>query len=187
MTNSKGKEARFAALAALYAELPAMACAGLCSDSCFSLVQTGLERDYTQARTGVRLDLVQVPPMACPALTMLNQCGVYTYRSMICRLWGMTPGMRCQYGCEPEGGFLTGRQTYEFLARAADLAGHDELAAQLRQPFQDDPERAENILMMLQRGRDLEYDDRVRKAGDRAVYLIGQGRLTKERPRGGRW
>src|SRR4051794_18327512 len=114
---------RFDQLAALYAELPTMMCQGLCSDSCFSLVQTPLERDYVRERTGVQLRLVQAPPTACPALGLLRTCLVYEARPMICRLWGMTPGMRCQYGCEPEGGFLTGRQAYEFLARAAELSG----------------------------------------------------------------
>lgn len=183
----KDPASQFEALAALYAELPTMNCAGLCSDSCYSLVQTKLERAYTEANTGVRLGLVQMPPTACTALTMLNQCGVYAFRSMICRLWGMTPGMRCQYGCQPEGGFLTGQQTYEFLARAAELSGDEAMAARLREPFTDDPGRAERLLMMLQRHRDLAYEDRVRRAGDSAIFLVRPGQLSKERPRSGKW
>lgn len=177
---------RLQALAALYAELPAMACQGLCADSCYSLVQTELERTFVRDRTGVELDLVQAPPTACPALTMLNQCGVYEARPMICRLWGMTPGMRCQYGCEPAGGFLTARQTYEFLARAAELAGDHESAARMRAPFQVDPERAEQMMMALQRERDLEYERRVSGAKN-PVFVVSRGRFSKERPRRGRW
>lgn len=174
------------ALADLYAELPTMQCQGLCSDSCYSLVQTGLEQRFVRDRTGVELGLVQTPPTACPALTMLNQCSVYEARPLICRLWGMTAGMRCQYGCEPEGGFLTGQQMYEFLARAAELDGDLVTARQLREPFERDSERAERMMLALQRGRDLDYERRVAKAHN-PVFLVAPGRLSKDRPRGGRW
>lgn len=130
---------RLQALAALYAELPAMACQGLCADSCYSLVQTELERTFVRDRTGVELDLVQAPPTACPALTMLNQCGVYKARPMICRA-----------------------------------------------PFQVDPERAEQMMMALQRERDLEYERRVSGAKN-PVFVVSRGRFSKERPRRGRW
>jgi len=175
------------ALVALYAELPVMRCQGLCSDSCFSLFQTRLERDHVREQTGVQLALVQAPPTPCAALTMLNQCGVYEARPMICRLWGMTMGLRCQYGCEPEGGFLTARQFYEFLARVAELAGDPDEARRMREPFEQDPEGAERRMLAWQRRRDLVYDDQVRRAGDSARFVVGQGRLTKKQPRGGRW
>jgi len=175
------------ALVELYAELPVMRCQGLCSDSCYSLVQTRLEREHVRAQTGVRLDLVQAPPTPCRALTMLNQCGVYEARPMICRLWGMTAGMRCQYGCEPDGGFLTARQFYEFLARVAELAGDPDEARRLREPFEQDPEGAEQRMLAWQRHRDMEYNDRVRRAGDTAVFLVRPGLLSKKQPRGGRW
>lgn len=176
-----------AALAALYEQLPAMQCQGLCADSCYSLAQTGLEQAYVRERTGVELGLVQTPPTACPALGLLNTCTVYESRPMICRLFGMTSGMRCQYGCVPEGGFLTARQFYEFLAQVADLDGDPELAAQMREPFEVDPERAERMMMAWQRGRDLAYEDRVRRAGDTALFMLSPGRFSKQRPRSGRW
>jgi Fe-S-cluster containining protein len=137
------RDERLRALAELYAELPAMQCHGLCSDSCFSLQQTGLEQRYAREVGGVQLDLVQAPPTGCRALTVLNRCGVYEARPMICRLWGMTPGMRCQYGCEPEGGFLTARQAYEFLARVAELDGDPVQAQAFRAPFEAD--RADDV------------------------------------------
>ncbi len=176
----------FAALERLYAQLPRMQCQGLCADSCFSLVQTRLERDFVAVRAGVQLGLVQAPPTACPALTMLRQCSVYETRPMICRLWGMTRAMKCQYGCEPEGGFLTGQQTYEFLAQVAELDGDPVMAARLREPFLADPGRAEKVLLGLQRERDLAYEDRVRRAGGAARYVTAEG-LSKRRPRGGHW
>jgi len=182
----KDQGAAAEALEALYAELPAMQCQGLCSDSCYSLGQTRLEQQLVRDRTGVELDLVQAPPTACAALTMLNRCGVYDVRPMICRLWGMTAGMRCQYGCEPEGGFLTGRQTYEFLARVAELDGDPEAAARFREPFERDPERAERMLLALQRGRDLDYERRVASAKN-PVFVVAPGRVSKSRPRRGRW
>ncbi len=183
----RSQSARFQALAALYAELPRMQCQGLCSDSCYSLAQTPLEQAYVRSRTGVQLGLVQAPPTACPALGMLKTCTVYEARPMICRLWGMTPGMRCQYGCEPEGGYLTGRQTYEFLARAADLSGDARTARMMREAFERDPERAERMMLALQRERDLEYEDKVRRAGETAWFAVGPGQFSRTRPRGGHW
>lgn len=177
---------RMRALAELYAELPQMQCQGLCSDSCYSLVQTPLERRYVQVNTGVRLGLVQAPPTACPALGMLNRCAVREFRPMICRLWGMTAGMRCQYGCVPEGGFLSAQQTYEFLARVADLDGDEGLAARLREPFEVDAERAERMMLALQRRRDVDYDRRV-QAAENPLFMVAPGRFVRERPRGGRW
>jgi Fe-S-cluster containining protein len=174
------------ALTALYADLPRMRCEGLCSDSCYSLVQTEVERGLVRDRTGVELELVQVPPTACKALTMLHQCGVYEVRPLICRLWGMTPGMRCQYGCEPEGGFLSARETYEFLARAAEISGDSVMAARLREPFEVNPENAERVMLMLQRHRDLDYERRVATAKN-PVFMVAPGRFQKERPRRGRW
>jgi Fe-S-cluster containining protein len=183
----RSPEGARAALLALYEELPTMPCQGLCADSCYSLVQTSVERDLVRDTTGVELKLVQAPPTACPALGMLKTCMVYEVRPLICRLWGMTPGMRCQYGCVPEGGFLTGAQTYGFLARAAELAGDDATATQMREVFRRDPVLAERLMMRLQRERDLAYEDRVRRAGDTAVFLTGPGQFSKKRPRGGRW
>jgi Fe-S-cluster containining protein len=173
------------ALEALYAELPAMQCQGLCSDSCFSLVQTPLERDYVANRTGVQLQLVQTPPTACKALGMLGTCTVYEVRPLICRLWGMTAGMRCQYGCQPEGGFLSAQQVYEYLARAAELAGDPALAEEMREPFRRDPDQAERMMRKFQRERDLDYEDRIRAAGASAMFITRAGQLTRDRPSSG--
>lgn len=180
----KGKSAEgvYAALAAVYAQMPTMQCLGLCSDSCYSLGQTRLERDYVRDRSGVELGLVQAPPTACPALDMLNRCSVYEVRPAICRLWGMARGMRCQYGCEPEGGFLTGQQAYELLAQVAELAGEPERAEEMRAPFREDPERAEAMLLRLQRERDLNYERKVRAAKN-PLFMVRPGVFSKDRPR----
>lgn len=37
----------------------------------------------------------------CPALVD-GQCSVYDDRPLICRLWGVTEGLPCPYGCEPD-------------------------------------------------------------------------------------
>lgn len=129
---ARSVEARRAALAALYERLPPLQCQGLCSASCYSLVQTPTERDMIAERTGVQLQTVQVGP--CPALTMLRRCGVYDVRPLLCRLWGLgeSPLLRCPYGCEPEGGRLTDVEVDEWLARAADIDGDRATARFLR-------------------------------------------------------
>jgi Fe-S-cluster containining protein len=120
-------------LDALYAELPTIECRGKCHDSCGPIGMTRLERRRIAA-AGVD---IHVRPgngreLACSALTMLNRCSVYAVRPIICRIWGLTKALQCSYGCVPEGGFLTEAQAYEFLARAADIAGETAAAARFR-------------------------------------------------------
>lgn len=45
-------------------------------------------------------------------------CSVYEDRPMLCRLWGLVEGMKCQWGCVPER-YLTDREGREFLRAVA--------------------------------------------------------------------
>lgn len=170
-----------ARLAAVYADMPAMNCQGLCADSCCSMGQTRVEQANIRAQTGVELPLAHAG-VRCGALTMLNRCGVYDVRPTVCRLWGATRSMRCNYGCEPEGGFLTDAQAYELLARVAEIDGDPEQAEAFRAPWRDPDTAAEYMrgLMRMQRERDLEFEERAARPG--AVFVLGPGRITSTRP-----
>ncbi|MEZ4501994.1 MAG: YkgJ family cysteine cluster protein [Dehalococcoidia bacterium] len=89
-----------AALERIYASLPGIDCRRLCHTACGPIVLTGLEADRIASVAGRReadADLV------CPYLERESGlCGVYPLRPLICRLWGVTESLPCQWGCEPE-------------------------------------------------------------------------------------
>lgn len=100
-------------LDAIYAEVPALECQGLCHQSCGPLPVDGPERRRVQDRHGVTLGL----DWTCSALTMLKRCSVYEDRPLICRLWGVVESMPCPWGCRPER-TLTDAEGHALLARA---------------------------------------------------------------------
>lgn len=102
-----------ALLEELYRSLPEIACKGLCHDTCTSTDASELERERIRER-GVELPgfiPVQVlrarikagDTPRCPALGPLNTCTVYDVRPLLCRAWGTTPRLQCDYGCVPSG------------------------------------------------------------------------------------
>lgn len=133
------------------------------------------------------------PPSVCPALTMLHQCGVYDVRPMICRLYGVVEGMRCTYGCMPTDGrpLLTDEQTYEYLARAHDIAGEHAEAAEVRRPWREFPEQAQQIMRESRRQRenDLLARDVQRRAllasGKPVLFVRGRGQISNKPPASG--
>ncbi len=167
-------------LRAVWEQIPAIDCQGLCADSCFSMGQTRTEQQIIERRTGVSLPLTHAR-QPCVALTMLRQCSVYQYRPMICRLWGMVASMRCNYGCVPEGGFLTDQQAYEILAQAAEIDGDPDEAERMRAPFRQDPDAAARVLRGMQMERDLEWQ--LRAAQPDALQVLPGGKLQRRHPR----
>lgn len=116
---------------ALYAQLPALACKGLCSQSCGPIECSNLERKRARKAGGGHIGLKyldieaikaghDVP--ACPALEE-TRCSVYAVRPMICRLYGMVQDrLECPHGCEPER-WLDPEEASWFLAEAARIGG----------------------------------------------------------------
>lgn len=98
----------------LYAQVPTIACQGLCHESCGPLVIDPPERERIIARTGRN-----IPNLAttCPALTMFGRCSVYADRPLLCRLWGVVESMPCPWGCRPER-TLTDAEGHALLAQA---------------------------------------------------------------------
>lgn len=110
-----------AQLEAIYTELPAIACKGLCHDCCGPIGMTEVERQRMQVATGsnptVDADL------RCSVLDADSRCGAYDARPLICRLWGIEESMPCPFGCVPER-WLTQAEGHEFLRRAAAISGN---------------------------------------------------------------
>ncbi|HMG64791.1 MAG TPA: YkgJ family cysteine cluster protein [Streptosporangiaceae bacterium] len=112
----------------LYARVPAMpGCDGRCHLSCGPVEMSPRERGrireagitITPAAEAVAL----LPAFTCDALTPDNRCAVYGRRPMICRLWGAVEAMRCPFGCEPEGGYLTAAEGAELLRESLAAGG----------------------------------------------------------------
>jgi Fe-S-cluster containining protein len=122
-----------AELDALYAELPTIDCQGHCWDSCGPIFTSTAEHDRI-AKAGVEIrqgSFLRDGPSLCPALGMFHQCTVYDIRPMICRLWGLSRRLRCNYGCQPSR-VLSEPEMYELLARAFDISGQHDDAAMTR-------------------------------------------------------
>lgn len=100
-------------LEAIYAEVPAMECQGLCSESCGPLIVDDSERERIRKRTGRTLQLLAPD---CPELTILRRCSIYDDRPLICRLWGVVESMPCPWGCRPAR-YLTDAEGHALLAR----------------------------------------------------------------------
>jgi hypothetical protein len=106
-------------LSAIYLELPRIACAGKCQDSCGPVpMSRAEERHFRLAGADVPdvLAMLRSGNLACPHLDPFGRCSVYAIRPMICRLWGMVEKMRCPHGCTPER-WLSDGEAREFLLR----------------------------------------------------------------------
>jgi hypothetical protein len=116
--------AREAKLDAMYAELPALECKGLCADSCRTIDLSTVERDRIRQAGGPEIPPLLTTPddSKCPALEE-GRCTVHPVRPMICRLWGIGEQMKCQYGCKPEGGWISAADTQRFLMRSYLVGG----------------------------------------------------------------
>lgn len=115
-------------LDALYAELPTIECQGHCHGSCGPIPMSDVEHDRI-ARSGVdvpnarkNLPLAIVTGYRCPALSMFQQCQVYAVRPLICRLYGLTRGLPCEFGCRPSR-WLTNAESFAFFERARQIGG----------------------------------------------------------------
>lgn len=179
-----------AALRELYATIPSVDCSGRCWDSCGRIFMTGHEqrRLHTAGYTVQNTSPGQAAdPLVCPALTLLKRCGAHHDRPTICRLWGVTQGMVCSYGCRPQR-LLTWQEMYEVLARAYELAGEHQLAELCRAPFADPSRHAQAIAYLEGQEQQRLDASAAREAlavrDGSALWVNGQGQLTRTRPAG---
>lgn len=105
-------------LKAIYDELPHVACKGLCHTTCGPVPTSKLEREeifqITQRRVKTNPELMQEGPfrilrtkegtngeLSCSYL-IKERCSVYEARPLVCRMYGVTQGLLCHYGCKPD-------------------------------------------------------------------------------------
>ncbi len=153
------------ALDDLYAELPEIDCSGRCWDSCGPIDMTKLERRRIAREGGVDIpkgSFLADGPSLCPALTMFGRCGVYGIRPLICRLWGLTEGLPCTYGCRPDR-VVTDAEAYELLARAYDISGEPDWARMVRAA--NDPAKREALRRAWEQVETLSWARTLRDGG----------------------
>jgi Fe-S-cluster containining protein len=181
-----------AKLREIWDRLPKIDCQGFCWDSCGPIQLTRLEHKLTQ-RAGVTIEdssYYQGGAALCVALTEpYKRCAVYDDRPTICRLWGLTDGMRCNYGCVPEGGHISDRDAYHLIADVLELDGNLAAAEQLRYLWNDENAPKSRLLLLeRQRSDDVARSRRVARAeaNGTALYATGRGQLSKTPPAGHR-
>lgn len=103
MSSHRKKEAR---IRALYERIPEIECKGLCADQCTAILMSKTEeRTLEEAGHEVPqvLDVLRSESHRCPLLCPSSgRCTAYRERPTICRLYGVSPSMECQYGCKPK-------------------------------------------------------------------------------------
>jgi hypothetical protein len=104
----KGIDARrLAALEAIYAQVPAVACQRRCGVSCGPMILTDLEARRLQVMTHTKprtLPLVtNEADLRCIYLAPdQRRCTVHAIRPLICRVWGVLKRLSCPFGCVPD-------------------------------------------------------------------------------------
>jgi len=90
-----------------------MTCKGKCTQACGLIPLERLELEEIRRRLGRRFQekwlrsgeaygvefMLGTDELECPLLVD-GKCSVYDIRPLICRLYGVAAGMRCQHGCE---------------------------------------------------------------------------------------
>ena len=105
-------------LRALYAELPTIACRGLCHGACGPIMASRLEVDQLGAPLTFHPHTLD-----CVFLNVIDRrCLAYDQRPMICRVYGVSRGLPCAHGCVPDR-WLTDAEGRAFVAKAMAIGG----------------------------------------------------------------
>lgn len=102
----------------LYAELPTVACRGLCHGACGPVMASRLEVSQLSAPL-----TFHGHTLTCGFLNVNDRrCLAYNQRPMICRVYGVSRGLPCAHGCVPDR-WLTDAEGREFVAKAMAIGG----------------------------------------------------------------
>ena len=87
----------------LYASLPHIDCQRRCQNACGPILMSKAESDRIADRIGrTPKDTEDTKDLSCPMLSLMGNCTIYDIRPAICRLYGLTKLLQCQFGCTPE-------------------------------------------------------------------------------------
>jgi len=90
---------------AIWAEVPSPGCKGLCTDNCTVVPVAEREVPLIGAERTVKVDrlhlMATTEKSVCASLDQFGRCAVYDNRPLLCRLYGATPQLACDHGCQP--------------------------------------------------------------------------------------
>lgn len=101
----------------IYDEIPRIVCKGYCDAACGPVPATTAEREEIQRVTGKRvktdpnffkkedargLKVLKTTEEGTCLYLKKARCVVYEARPIICRLYGVSDGLRCPHGCQPD-------------------------------------------------------------------------------------
>ena len=117
-------------LAAVYAKIPAITCAGKCQECCGPIVVSDAERKQMLRHGRPKNPAKKTDILTCPSLDVaFGTCAVYVDRPIICRLWGVVAGMPCPYGCVPERA-LSNEEAYALMS-AVEAISADQISKRI--------------------------------------------------------
>lgn len=103
---------RYKKLTELYKKIPDIDCKGLCHPSCTIVPAAKIEIKRARERMGgknpfnpiaaVRGLKEKDPKIPSCAALKNEKCSIYHARPAICRLYGVSEGLECPFGCKPK-------------------------------------------------------------------------------------
>lgn len=108
-------------LEAIYAQLPTVACRGLCAEACGGILLAVGEAERVR-RYAHQAPRTTPDGRRCIYLTEHERCRVYPVRPLICRVFGLVKRMSCPHGCLPDR-WLTDHEFVALAAQVEDVAG----------------------------------------------------------------
>jgi Fe-S-cluster containining protein len=110
MSDGRKYRQAIAALDALYATLPTIACTGRCAIACGPIILTPLEARRLQVTTHRKPRTLPVTAVDVAGNTLRqrcvylheDRCTAYAVRPLICRAWGVVKQLSCMHGCVPD-------------------------------------------------------------------------------------
>ena len=104
----------------IYKKLPRVKCKGLCTESCGPINFFEIERINIERTHGAKGIPQAKRDLSCNQLTNSGRCKIYNERPLICRLFGVAKGLKCQHGCVPDK-YLPDRKAQKFMEAIEDL------------------------------------------------------------------
>ena len=106
----------------LYQTLPAIQCRRKCQRACGPIMMSEAESERIAERVGRQTK--ETRDLSCPMLSIMGHCSIYDIRPAICRIYGLTPALRCEFGCVPER-WLSDAESSAFLRRVMRLGAQN--------------------------------------------------------------
>lgn len=116
----------------LWLDIPSSNCRGMCQEACSAIGMSQLERKLLSEHMPIPFpgvnkmaaDLLNRDPGTyhCPLLVN-GRCQAYDDRPTICRIYGSEETIRCEWGCEPDEGYLSHAEGQRILGESMDIGG----------------------------------------------------------------